>query len=805
MIKNFLISLLTILAFAMPSYAAAPSVKKQARDGDTSVDFGMMTVDFVTSNTAGVYSLGFSYPLFSLDWSNGAGGFAAELHVCDTPNGGGGGDLSASGECTLVTALATTDLTVESFKSKKRYIVIEITTAGTGKLTIKGSWDQISNASDTLTGATDGSFISGINGLSSIEWGDGYRDMITASVTSPGWIVGTTFLPYFNTNGVKANCPTATLGADPAKPWFTCPSTGLLKTKTSGIFLDMVNMTPNESWPINLDLYTAGDTDPNGIGITIKASGGSQTVGDEGANGIRLAMNPNWGNAFGTAAIPASTGNFVSIPLEAVSTEDSRYIGIGKPLVFSGSSSAFTRTPAAQPPSTVIVGNVKSGTTKADWTVTTTVNGTGIEADNWCVSHDAYNIASTPGTGTESRYWLKISAIAVDGLSFTTQWWSQGVDQKYPDSHLWSLDPDSLSFAPCYTITGVSQSESTKLVDAVTVYKTSSYSEAGSVGWDVVPYGEFKTTGVKVLLNADINPAGAGAAFTAQNQIDFRGRHQITNAFKIEGASCATDNRATSCLKDGTKGAFAYGLDIAEWGAETGVRYKYYQGGDLGAGNKFAIIDPPTANNDWGTPYVGIPVIGVDGAPAKSLIVSSDKGWGVGQQGFNLGHFAVVDGAVSHTNGNMLVWSDAEGAYIESAQPTPPNTSFSNFPEIGDAENVLYGTGPGLTISAWDSSYTATDLVGATYTVSLPEITGATDIHNRVEIWIEPGVTLTVQGHTNDATALSFNLIATGAGTASMTFTAAASNIACKAEVFVRANNAVMTSSTCPTQTLSNP
>jgi len=188
-----------------------------------------------------------------------------------------------------------------------------------------------------------------------------------------------------------------------------------------------------------------------------------------------------------------------------------------------------------------------------------------------------------------------------------------------------------------------------------------------------------------------------------------------------------------------------------------------------------------------------------------SLIVSSDKGWGVGQQGFNQGYFAVVDNAVTHTDGNMLVWSAADVAYVEAAQPTPPNTSFSNFPEIGDTENALYGTGPGLTISAWDSSYTAIDLIGATYTVTLPEITGTTDIHKRVEIWIEPGVTLTVQGHTNDATVLEFNLVSTGTGTASMTFTAAATNIACKAEVFVRADNAVITSSTCPTQTLSNP
>lgn len=160
MIKNLFALLLAVIAFAIPSSAAPPNVQRQARDGDTAVDFGMMTVDFNTTNTAGVYSLGFSYPLFSLDWSNGAGGFTAELHVCDTPNGGGGGDLSASGECTLVTALLTTNLTVESFKSKKRYIVIEITTEGTGKLTIKGSWDQISSVAtdgvDVLIGGQNG-------------------------------------------------------------------------------------------------------------------------------------------------------------------------------------------------------------------------------------------------------------------------------------------------------------------------------------------------------------------------------------------------------------------------------------------------------------------------------------------------------------------------------------------------------------------------------------------------------------------------------------------------------------------------
>jgi hypothetical protein len=146
MIKNLFISLLAVIAFAIPSSAGPPSVQRQARDGDTAVDFGMMTVDFNTGNTAGIYNLGFSYPLFSLDWSNGAGGFNAGLYVCDTQNGGGVSPLSGTTQCVSVSTLQTTDLTVESFKSKKRYIVIDIISAGTGRLTIKGSWDQISDA-----------------------------------------------------------------------------------------------------------------------------------------------------------------------------------------------------------------------------------------------------------------------------------------------------------------------------------------------------------------------------------------------------------------------------------------------------------------------------------------------------------------------------------------------------------------------------------------------------------------------------------------------------------------------------------
>ena len=79
MIKNFLIPLIAVILFSLPSSAGSPSVQRQARDGDTSVDFGMMNVDFNTSNGVGIYSLGLSYPIFSLEWASGAAGFNAGL------------------------------------------------------------------------------------------------------------------------------------------------------------------------------------------------------------------------------------------------------------------------------------------------------------------------------------------------------------------------------------------------------------------------------------------------------------------------------------------------------------------------------------------------------------------------------------------------------------------------------------------------------------------------------------------------------------------------------------------------------
>jgi hypothetical protein len=690
MIKNFLISLLTILAFAMPSYAAAPSVKKQAKDGDSSVDFGMMTVDFVTSNTAGVYSLGFSYPLFSLDWSNGAGGFAAELHVCDTPNGGGGGDLSASGECTLVTALATTDLTVESFKSKKRYIVIEITTAGTGKLTIKGSWDQISDAGDTLQGVAPDSSSENVTGLTNILPNSNPDLLINTTIVSPKWVVGTKNEGRYNIDGIKAYCTGAGLGVDTNKPWFTCPSAGTLKTKTGSLFIDHTNLTPSEAHPLVVNLFTGGDTDPNAASISVYASGGSQTGGDEGINGIRLTTIPNWGAAYGTATVPVTTGSYVDVSLGGISNDESKFVGVGKLLVLSGSSrveTAYDGTTTTRPPGTRLDNNFASGgygghtSNLYNWSID---SGTGplpakITADNWCVS-DSANDYYIPGTATFGKFWLQIKAIEpVSRETFATHWYGQSADYRYPAGIRWSGD---YTFAPCYTVTkiteqaGATQYETT----GINIYKTDADAATAEtdVAIEITPYGEWTATGIKTIQSARIPVNTDGFVATSSlvqdtTNTSVGGYFQLRDAFKAEySGGCLSAVDASSCLVDKKYAGWETGLKIPAGGAGIGMDYAYFNH-HIGSGASMFQLRPPATFGNWSGFYDAV-VMKVYGYGGFNLRLHGTRGWGVGSatgKFFPLISAATVDdNNASTTDGAILEWDATNDVYKEKALVT---------------------------------------------------------------------------------------------------------------------------------------
>ena len=104
-------------------------------------DANIINYYFTTSVTAGVYSMGPAYPIATLDFELGSG-FDGVLYACDTSDGGGDADLSDDGECVSLATL-NADTSRTEMKAQKRYYVIDVNTAGTGRLTIKGSYDQV--------------------------------------------------------------------------------------------------------------------------------------------------------------------------------------------------------------------------------------------------------------------------------------------------------------------------------------------------------------------------------------------------------------------------------------------------------------------------------------------------------------------------------------------------------------------------------------------------------------------------------------------------------------------------------------
>jgi hypothetical protein len=680
-------------------------------------------------------------------------------------------------------------------------------------------------SSSTLQGDWPASSVENVYGINNILLGDGLNDFVETTVLSPKWVSGLKFEPIFNLDGEKVNCAG---GSDLTKPWFDCGvRTGLYKTKSNALYMQMTNLSPSEAHMITAELLGGGDTDPNGMHLRVLQSGGSQTGGDEGINGIRLVTNVNWGASFGTldGDLSAATGNEVPVDITGVSEYETNFVGVGKLLVISGSPEVFSVTLADQsssspqrPKQSVLRGFANNGGVRGSFLLDSDLPAT-VDAGNWCMYDPAMDYFAG-GTGpADTHYWLRISEVARStdsgnpAPSFTTSWYVQGQDLKYPNYIMWSGE---YHFAPCYTITKVEQDPSTKVTNRVYVEKTVNHTELSGANWEVTPYGELKQTGIKVLQTANINPAFSGAAVSAVHEVGTASgsRYQLPAAFSVEHSSnCVTADRATSCIEDGTFGAFGVGMEIGEWSANKGIRYRYPDA-DSSLGFAPLEIRPTTGQSglNWGlTGSTGRfhTVVDVYLNVDKSLILNGTYGWGVGRTGtkwFPLISTATVTG---HTDGHVLTWSNSDSAYIETAISAGADNFYTNLPDLGTAPTYLATTTGAASVGGWNQELIAFDLGGvtnSTFTVALPEITASSQLLSKVVIWVSPGIDITVQGHPNDATALSWNQVTTGSGTATMQFVAPATNSACKVEIFLEsaASHKVMASSNC-TETLSNP
>ena len=672
-------------------------------------------------------------------------------------------------------------------------------------------------AADTLEGTAPASSTENVLGITKIIPNEDPLKLIETTVASPKWVVGTTDVGRYNIDGIKAYCVDDGNGniADSNKPWFTCPSAGTLKTKTSSLYIDHTNLSPSEVHGLVVDITAGGDTDTNAGVFTIRSSGGSQTGGDEGPNGIRLTTIGAWGAAYGSATVPATTGNYVTVPVTGVSIAQSDYVGIGKNLVLSGSSLALTRTGSTMPPGQRLDANYASAgysttghmANQFNWDVTVALPSS-VEADNWCM-YDEVNDYYIPGNGTLGHYWLKVSDVSTDGLQFATEWHSQSADYRYPAGLRWS---GAYHFAPCYTITSVDQDPSTFVTNSVTVWKTSTAAE-GPTTFDVTPYGEHQMTGLKTIQSTRVPAPVDGFVATASlvsetSSGSVGGFYQLDDAFRVDVAGgCMTNDQATSCLVDRTFGAWESGFKVSAGAANTGFDYSYFNH-HQGSSNAAIQIRPPTTGSNWGFPNGGNYMVTtrVYGRPEFNIWLNGNRGWGVNGKYWPLITAGTVD---NHTDGNVLTWSSSDSAYVETAISAGADNFYTNLPDLGTTASYLATTTGTVSVGGWNQELIAFDLGGvtnSTFTVALPEITASSQVLSKVVIWVSPGIDITVQGHPNDATALGWNQVTTGSGTATMQFVAPATNSACKVEIFLESatSHKVMASSNC-TETLSNP
>lgn len=149
--KKWILALMAV-ALALPS--AAWSADLPGFRPSLGIKNGQYWYSFTTANGPGVYSFGAAFPVAVLDFEFGSA-FDGTLYACDAGDSDGDGTLTDEAGCTSLVDLDTADVTKDPLKAKKPGYFLEIDTAGTATLTIKGTWDQVvGGAIDVFVGGS---------------------------------------------------------------------------------------------------------------------------------------------------------------------------------------------------------------------------------------------------------------------------------------------------------------------------------------------------------------------------------------------------------------------------------------------------------------------------------------------------------------------------------------------------------------------------------------------------------------------------------------------------------------------------
>ena len=360
-----------------------------------------------------------------------------------------------------------------------------------------------------------------------------------------------------------------------AKPWKECPATNesgtisfpaTLKTKTTALNLDHTNATASEAHALAIQLWSAGDTDPNGVHLNLWLGGGSQTGGDEGPNIMRLTVDDSTHTPSGYTVVPATVSGLDPATLVTLNVVNSgggdavmgetatKGVGEGRLIVFKPSGGYITSTGnTIQPPGTTSGGapyaidqtepipqdrlpyaqgsfpplrGQSGGYGGHDgWWYITGADPTGwasVEV-GWCVKDDLSDytpaVAYVPLDGSlgyeDSAQWLYIRDVGTwddNGTTrprFRTEWFSQSRDYHYPSGTLWG---GNYTFAPCaHVVNPIYSDTNPSQVTSIEVFKETSWSSSSGVVEFYVPsYGDMPFQGITLTFNSKLGSGNNG-------------------------------------------------------------------------------------------------------------------------------------------------------------------------------------------------------------------------------------------------------------------------------------------------------
>jgi hypothetical protein len=494
---------------------------------------------------------------------------------------------------------------------------------------------------------------------------------LTNSVASPFTNGNYKMYSNFAFEGIKAVCMTDGLGlgvdGDPAKPWeldcvtsaednrvcvdsgdpyLCCTGEGqgscgvgnIEKTKSTGLMLRQHVVTPGENFAQQLTQVTGGDSDSITLHIRQFSMGGSQTGGDEGTTNIRIVNQDYLWTAEGTATVPATTGQFdLTFTTPNPSLDHSVAVAEGKLIVFTGAEETQT-VPSGddtyRPGGTTKTNEaINAGygahlSNEFNWTLDTALP-VGVE-EGWCFTDTASAYQSDDGVTT--HHWLRISGVNGTRTAFSTEYWSQSNDKRYPSYYQWS---GSYKYAPCaHIVKPIYDSAPNEVYAAgARLYKTTTWDSGGSpVAFQIPAYGEHMMSGIRVISSSNLAVASRVYGFEAINNTSgTKGKFQHDAAYVASNSGTIRFDRSLSDLDDGNYHAWDAGLSCLDDGCRIGIKYEF-QDGNQGNASAAISVDPPITTSNWGEGNGNyLTLIDVESESALELNLNHDQGLMQGQ------------------------------------------------------------------------------------------------------------------------------------------------------------------------------